>query len=104
MFADQNQPHIVGWRRDDVSAFIATRWTIFRLKLHRQYFSRILCNFEVSAKISAVRLPDVFQSAPGGILAGMWIVVVVSVAKLVDFERGQISYPNSMGITVLPCG
>ena len=31
-------------------------------------------------------------------------ISLVSVAKLVDFERGQVSYPDSMGITVLPCG
>ena len=29
---------------------------------------------------------------------------LVSVAKLVDFERGQVSYADFIGITVLPCG
>ena len=29
---------------------------------------------------------------------------LVSVAKLVDFELGQVSYTNFIGITVLPCG
>jgi len=29
---------------------------------------------------------------------------LVSVAKLVDFELGQVSYTDFIGITVLPCG
>ena len=29
---------------------------------------------------------------------------LVSVAKLVDFELGQVSYIDFIGITVLPCG
>jgi putative transposase len=29
---------------------------------------------------------------------------LVSVAKLVDFELGQVSYTDFIGITVVPCG
>jgi hypothetical protein len=29
---------------------------------------------------------------------------LVSVAKLVDFVLGQVSYTDFIGITVLPCG
>ena len=35
---------------------------------------------------------------------GLALASLVSVAKLVDFKLGQVSYTDFIGISVLPCG